>query len=297
MNHLFKHPKPVLITLAVLILLILTWPFYTVPTGSRGVVTRFGKIIGIEQEGLAILPPWEKLSIFSIRAETATVDNATGATSDTQPVDTSLTVRYSITPNKVAYVFEQYSHDGDLSSYVATAVQEVFKAVTAKYVATDLISKRQLVSNDIQSALQEKLNKYGAEVLNIDMRSFDFSKDYMEAINEKVTQEQKRLAAENKVLTIKAEQQTQVVMAQAAAQAQKAKADGDAYMVEKAAAASAQSIEVQGKALLQNPMVLELKRIQVEQTKAERWSGDMPTSYFANLPMPFFKTPQGKEAN
>ena len=69
----------------------LVWPFYSVPTGSRGVITRFGAIVGIEAEGLTILPPWEKLSIFSIRAETANVQSAEGATSDTQPVTTSLT--------------------------------------------------------------------------------------------------------------------------------------------------------------------------------------------------------------
>ena len=103
------------------------------PTGSRGVVTQFGKIVGIEGEGLAILPPWQKLSNFSIRAETANIENAEGSTSDTQPVKVSLTVRYSIATDRVAEVFEKYSHDGNLSSYVQTATQEIFKAVTARY--------------------------------------------------------------------------------------------------------------------------------------------------------------------
>ena len=42
--------RDVLIFIAVLIGLIICWPFYAVPTGSRGVVTQFGKIIGIEVE-------------------------------------------------------------------------------------------------------------------------------------------------------------------------------------------------------------------------------------------------------
>ncbi len=87
-------------------------------------------------------------------------------------MDTSLTVRYSIKPDKVAEVYEKYTHNGDLSSYVQTATQEVFKAVTAQYVATDLISKRPQVSSDIYSALQAKLDKYGAQVINIDMRNY-----------------------------------------------------------------------------------------------------------------------------
>jgi regulator of protease activity HflC (stomatin/prohibitin superfamily) len=142
-----------LLGVAILVAVMLLWPFYSVPTGSRGVVTQFGRIIGIENEGLAILPPWQKLANFSIRAEQADIENADGSTSDTQPVKVSMTVRYSIMPDKVAEVYEKYSHSGDLSSYVQTATQEIFKAVTAKYVATDLISKRANVSADINAAL------------------------------------------------------------------------------------------------------------------------------------------------
>src|SRR6476661_3860163 len=128
--------------IAALIALYLIWPFYSVPTGSRGVVTQFGKIVGIEGEGLAILPPWQKLSNFSIRAEKADIENAEGSTSDTQPVKVSMTVRYSIATDRVSEVFEKYSHDGNLSSYVQTATQEIFKAVTARYTAPDLIPQR-----------------------------------------------------------------------------------------------------------------------------------------------------------
>src|SRR6185503_20431091 len=99
------------------------------------------------------------------RAEQAQIDNADGSTSDTQPVKVSLTVRYSITPDRVSEVYEKYSHDGNLSSYVQTATQEVFKAVTARYTAPDLIAKRAQVSHDIGVALREKLNIYGAQVI------------------------------------------------------------------------------------------------------------------------------------
>ena len=33
-----------------LVVLVFLWPFYSVPTGSRGVVTQFGRIVGIEGE-------------------------------------------------------------------------------------------------------------------------------------------------------------------------------------------------------------------------------------------------------
>src|SRR5438270_13335483 len=87
--------------LIVLVVLWLLWPFNSVPTGSRGVVTQFGRIVGIEPEGLAILPPWQKIALFSVRAEQADIENADGSTSDTQPVKVTMTVRYSIMPDKV----------------------------------------------------------------------------------------------------------------------------------------------------------------------------------------------------
>ncbi|MGZ5780818.1 MAG: prohibitin family protein, partial [Burkholderiaceae bacterium] len=183
----------IVVGIIVLVILSILWPFYSVPTGSRGVVTQFGKIVGIEGEGLAILPPWQKLFNFSIRAEKADIENVEGSTSDTQPVKVSMTVRYSIATDRVSEVFEKYSHDGDLSSYVQTATLEIFKAVTAKYTAPDLISQRAKVSADINAALREKLALYGAQVINIDMRNFSFSDSYMHAINDKVTQEQLRL--------------------------------------------------------------------------------------------------------
>src|SRR5215831_17813119 len=278
----FELPwRHILVGLGILLLVYLIWPFYSVPTGSRGVITQFGRIVGIEGEGLAVLPPWRKLSNFSIRAEAANIENADGSTSDTQPVKVSMTVRYSIATDRVAEVFEKYSHDGDLSSYVQTATQEIFKAVTAKYTAPDLIAQRAKVSADINNALREKLAIYGAQVINIDMRNFSFSDSYMHAINDKVTQEQLRLAAENKLKTVEAEQKQKVAVAEAEARAVKAKADGEAYANLTVAKAQAEALRLQNAALAQNKDVLELRRIEVERVKADKWNGALPQAIYA----------------
>jgi regulator of protease activity HflC (stomatin/prohibitin superfamily) len=269
------------------IALIWIWPFNAVPTGSRGVITSFGKIVSVEDEGFVFLLPWKKLAIFSIRAERADVENAEGSTSDTQPVKVSMTVRYSIATNNVAEVYEKYSHDGDLSSYVQTATQEVFKAVTARYSAPDLIAKRSEVSNDISSALRAKLSIYGAQVISIDMRNFSFSPSYMDAINVKVTQEQLRLGAENKLKTVEAEQKQKVAIAEAEANAIKARADGDAYAQLKVATAQAESLKIQNAALAQNKDVLELRRIEVDMVRAKQWKGDVPATMYGSAPIPF----------
>jgi len=277
-----------LVAVAVVIAIIL-WinPFSTVPTGMRGVVTQFGAIKRIEQEGLVILPPWQQLTVFNVRAEEATIENAEGSTSDTQPVRVSMTVRYSIAPDRVSEVFEKYSRDGNLSSYVQTATQEIFKAVTARYTAPDLISERAQVSSDINTALKQKLALYGANVINIDMRNFSFSETYMSAINQKVTQEQLRLVAENQLKTVEAEQKQKVAIAEAEAAAARAKADGESYANLKIATAQAEALRIQNAALAQNKDVLELRRIEVDRVKAERWDGRLPQNVYAGAPIPY----------
>lgn len=277
-------------TIAIVALLTFLWiqPIKSVPTGSRGIITVGGKIKGIESEGFLLVAPWQSLDIFNIRAEEATIENAEGSTSDTQPVKVSLTVRYSILPDKVSDVFEKYSKDGDLSSYVQTATQEVFKAVTAKYTAPDLIGKRAVVSSEIITALRTKLDIYGAQVINVDMRGFSFSPEYMAAINAKTTQEQLKLGAENKVKTVEAQQREKVIIAEAEANALKAKADGEAYSNLKIASAQAESLKIQGNALVQNPTVLELRKVEVELAKANKWDGKLPEAIYAGTPVPFF---------
>jgi regulator of protease activity HflC (stomatin/prohibitin superfamily) len=264
------------------------WPLRTVPTGHRGVVTVGGAIKGIEAEGFTLIAPWQKLDIFNIRAEEAGIKDAEGSTSDTQPVTVSMMVRYSIQLDKVAEVFEKYSHDGNLQSYVQTATAEVFKAVTARYSAPDLIAKRTSVSSDIVTALRLKLAIYGAQVINVDMTNFSFGKEYMAAINQKVTQEQLKLVAENQLLTVAAQQKQKVAIAEAEATALKAKADGEAYANLKVATAQADALKIQNAALAQNKDVLELRRIEVEMVKAGKWDGALPTSIYAGTPIPFF---------
>lgn len=52
---------------AVLLFLLLSyWPFRMVPTGSRDVITQFGAIKGVQNEGLVILAPWERLALLSV---------------------------------------------------------------------------------------------------------------------------------------------------------------------------------------------------------------------------------------
>lgn len=270
------------------------WPFEPVPTGYRGVVTQFGAIKEIRPEGLSVLPPWQKLTVFSVRTESAEIKAVEGATSDTQPVSVSLVVRYAIQPEKIANVYEQYSHTGDLSGYVNTATHEVFKAVTSKFTAPELISRRQEVSNAVREGLATKISQYGARVDNIDMTAFQFSKSYMDAIMEKVTQEQKKLAADNKLKTVESEQKQKVAIAEAEATARRAEADGTAYAKVTMAKAEADALKIQSDALKQSTEVLALRRIEVEKVKAEKWNGQLPVNLYSGAPIPFMNMEPSK---
>jgi regulator of protease activity HflC (stomatin/prohibitin superfamily) len=272
--------KATAIAFAIAIGVTTLWPFNSVPTGHRAVITQFGKIVGIEKEGLVILPPWQKVNVFNVRAEAASVRNSQGATSDTQPVNVSMTVRYQVQGDQIASVFENYSKDGDLEPQVATATADIFKAVTAKFTATELIQKRAEVAIAINNALGAKLKLYGATVLNVDMTDFAFSESYMKAINDKVTQQQAALAAEQKLKTVEAEQKQKVAVAEAEAHALKLSADGEAYAKLANAKAEAESLRLLNTAVAQNKDVLELKRIEVSLVEANKWNGARVANQF-----------------
>lgn len=263
------------------------WPVHTVPTGYGGVVTTLGKISDTMGDGPVFVLPWQKLSIFNLRLERAKIERAQGGTKDMQPVMVDMVVSYSIIRGRMGEVFENYSRDGDLSVNVQSATQEVFKAVTARYNATELVDKRNEVSAAIRDALAVKLKVFGAQVITVDMTGFSFSASYMAAVNEKVTQEQLRQAAENKLKTVESEQKQKVAVAEAEAKATQATADGAAYAVTKAAEAEAQAIRVKAQALAQNKDLLELRRIEVEHVRAEKWDGKLPTTMYGSTPIPF----------
>ena len=119
------------------------------------------------------------------------------------------------------------------------------------------------------------------------MKNFAFSDSYMKAINDKVTQEQLKLAAENRVKTAEAEQRIKIVTAEAEASAVKARADGEAYANLAVAKAQAEALRVQNAALRENKDVLELRRIEVERVKADKWNGALPSAIYSGAPVPF----------
>jgi regulator of protease activity HflC (stomatin/prohibitin superfamily) len=158
--------------------------------------------------------------------------------------------------------------------------------VTARYTAPELINKRAEVSSNVLATLNAKVAQYGVRIIAVDMKGFQYAPDYMKAINQKVTEDQLRQAADNRAKRIESEQQAKVVTALKDAEAARATADGQAYAVTKRAEAEANALRIQNAALRENKDVLELRRIEVSLETAKRWNGTLPTNMYANAPVP-----------
>jgi prohibitin 2 len=281
----------VALTLGVLAVIGLTLVFgcwFVTEEGYRTVVTRNGAADRATKPGLNFKLPWfESAYPVSVRADAVNVDKAEGSTSDTQPVHTSLVVRYEINPEAVIRVFSQYDRSGDMDRYVQTATAETFKAVTGHFTAPELITKRSDAATQTVSTLQSKMDQYGIRILSVDMTNFAFSNSYMGSIEAKVKAEQDVLTEQQILARQKIEQQSKVQTAEAEAAATRAQADAAAYRVTVDAKAKAAAIAIEANALQNNPQLLDLRRIEVEQTKATRWNGALPSSIYAGAPIPF----------
>jgi regulator of protease activity HflC (stomatin/prohibitin superfamily) len=76
-----------------------------------------------------------------------------------------------------------------------------------------------VVSKDIETTLNDRLNPYWIEIQLFNIVNFDFSKSFNDAIETKVTAEQEALAEKNKLEKVKYESEQKIVTAEAQAKA------------------------------------------------------------------------------
>lgn len=207
--------------LVVVILFFTTWG--TVGAGERGVKTRLSKVIGIVQPGPYFkIPFMEDVTRMDVQTQKEQADS-TAASSDLQDVKTTVAVNYNVDPSKVIDLYTNVGEDYG-SRIIDPAIQEVVKAVTAKYTAEELITKRTDVTDAIQSQLTTRLAVYNITVSTVSIVNFDFSPSFNQAIEAKVTAEQNALAAKNKLDQVKFEAEQTVATAQAQAESIKIQA-------------------------------------------------------------------------
>jgi len=206
-----------LIALAITLLLMST---YTVGTGQRGVVLTFGNPNQIAMsEGLHFkYPIAQKVVKMDVKTQKYEAPSSS-ASKDLQVVSTIIAVNYHLTPESVPRLYQEIGVAYQ-DRVMQPAVQEVVKSATAKFTAEELITKRPLVKEEIETQLKDRLVDRGIIVEEISIVNFDFSESFNTAIEKKVTAEQNALAAKNKLEQIRYESEQAITAAEGQAQAQ-----------------------------------------------------------------------------
>jgi regulator of protease activity HflC (stomatin/prohibitin superfamily) len=187
-----------LAVVAILAVILASRAAVTVETGNIGIVTEWGAATNkLLQPGLAFINPIsEGVVQFDVRTQREDAP-ANVFSKDLQGVNATLALNYRLDPLHVQDVFKNIGRD--YSHIVIDAkVQEAFKATAAKYTAEELIAKRDLVKQDAEKLLSDRLTPYNIIVQDLNIVDFQWtSQDFINAI------EQKQVAAQN---VLKAEQ-------------------------------------------------------------------------------------------
>ena len=234
--------------LVVVALLALLTSIRTVGTGQVGVVTRFGQVTGRElNEGIHLVSPFwtEMVKRYDVRVSKEEVD-VQSASKDLQDISAKLAINYQPKRGDVLSIHRDIGPDYK-DKVLIPAVNEVFKAASAKYTATEVITNRTAVKADAYEDLKERLDKYNIEVIHLSIVNFSFSPEFNKAIEEKQVAQQKAEKARQDLERIKVEAEQRIAKARGEAEAQR---------------------------LQQSTLTSDLLRKQA----IEKWDGKMPTT-------------------
>ena len=244
--------KSILIVAVVVIALFIFRPWVQVGAGERGIVQNFGAVQDVVLgEGIHFkIPVVQTVTLLDVKIQKAMTD-AESSSSDLQDVDLSVALNYHIMPEKANLVYQtigvQYKE-----RIIDPAIQEVMKAVSARYTAEELITKRPAVSTEMQESLKERLLASNISVDAFSIINFKFSETFTEAIEAKQTAEQNALKAKRDLDRIKVEAEQTVT----------------------AATAEAEALRLQKMNI--SPDLIELRKIDANLKAIEKWNGILP---------------------
>lgn len=162
-----------------------------VGTGQVGVVTQYGRVTGRElSEGMSLVLPWglNNVTVYDIKVQKETV-SSTAASQDLQDVSSEIVLNYQLERGSVSRVHQTI---GALyvDKIVTPAINEVFKAASAKYTASELITERSKLKAEAYETLVGRLKPYGIRVSELSIVDFKFSANFSKAIEEKQVAQQ-----------------------------------------------------------------------------------------------------------
>lgn len=244
--------RNLLIIGVMLIVLMLFKPWVQIGAGERGIVLNFGAVQkNVLNEGMHFrIPVMQQVIIMDVKVQKAVTD-AASASSDLQDVTLEVALNYHIVPDKANIVYQTIGVEFK-ERIIDPAIQEVTKAVSAKYSAEELITKRPSVSTAMKEALSEKLLASNIAVDAVSIVTFSFSKVFMDAIEAKQTAEQHALKAKRDLDRIKIEAEQTVA----------------------AATAQAEALRLQKMNI--SPDLIELRKIEANLKAIDKWNGILP---------------------
>ena len=228
-------------------------PWVQIGAGERGIVLHFGAVQPLVLgEGLHFrVPIMMQVVRMDVKVQKATTD-ATASSSNLQEVSSTVAINYHIMPDKANIVYQSIGIEFK-DRIIDPAVQEVVKAVSARYSAEDLITKRSAVSDAMKSTLTERLLVHNIAVDALSIVGFSFSKIYMDAIESKQTAEQLAMKAQRDLERIKIEGEQKIASAKAEAEA----------------------LRLQRENI--SPDLLELRKIEANLEAIKKWNGILPS--------------------
>lgn len=254
LQSLFKQAKwrNLLILGFVLLMLLFFRPWVQIGAGQRGVVQNFGAVQDdVLNEGLHfIIPVVQTVIVMDVKIQKAMTD-AASSSSDLQDVDLSVALNYHIIPEKANVVYQTIGVQFK-ERIIDPAIQEVMKAVSARYTAEELITKRPAVSTEMKEALKSRLLESNISVDAFSIIDFSFSQTFTDAIEAKQTAEQNALKAKRDLDRIKVEAEQTIA----------------------AATAEAEALRLQKMNI--SPDLIELRKIEANLKAIEKWNGILP---------------------
>lgn len=219
----FNVPKKaIVIAVSVIAAIVILFNSITIiDAGHTGVINTLGKVSeNVLQEGMHFKIPFvQKIIKMDNRIVKLEVDTE-AFSKDLQTVATKLAINYRVSKDKSYAIYKNVGSDYE-TILVTPAVNEVLKAITAQYTAEESVTNRSLISQGLIDQLNEKLNKNGIYVEDVNIINFDFSEAYVNAVEEKQVAEQRLLKAktEKEEAIVKAEAEAETLRIQAEAQA------------------------------------------------------------------------------
>lgn len=247
----------------VLLGLYLLSPVVVITAGDRGVMTTFGRADDqVYQPGIHFrIPLAQSMHMMDVRLQKGEGEGD-AASKDLQSVHTRIAINYHLDPKEVVTVFRNIGPSAEIAAdrIIIPAAQEAVKAVTARFTAEELVSRRTEVRDAIGALLREKMQRHGLLLDEFAIVNFAFSRSFSEAIEAKVKAEQEKLKAERDLQRIEVEAKQKVASA---------KAEADALALQR------QQITAD---------LLALRRIENEREAIRKWDGKLPNVTGGTVP-------------